>query len=115
MVVAPARAAMTDQMIAALTRSVGTSPPHSCSRIAFGRAWTAMTIALAAHVTDEALTDFLSVYNPIVRAARERFAWLPIPTFTFGVWLTGLAGLIVALLMLAPLAYRRSALTPILA
>ena len=37
------------------------------------------------------------------------------PTFTFGVWLTGLAGLIVALLMLAPLAYRRSALTLILA
>jgi hypothetical protein len=32
-----------------------------------------LSLALAAHVADEALTDFLAVYNPFVRSARERF------------------------------------------
>ncbi len=71
-----------------------------------GRAWLALTIVLAGHVADEALTDFLSVYNPIVRAARERLGWFPLPTFTFSVWLTGLAIAVACLLLLAPLAYR---------
>jgi hypothetical protein len=70
-----------------------------------GRAWLALTAVLAAHVTDEALTDFLSVYNPIVQAARERFGWFPMPTFEFGPWLTGLAILILVLAALSPLAY----------
>ena len=37
-----------------------------------GRAWLALTLVLAAHVADEAVTDFLSVYNPLVAAARQR-------------------------------------------
>jgi len=74
----------------------------------FGHAWVALTAALACHVADEALTDFLSTYNPIVRAARERFGWFPMPTFTFGVWLAGLCVLVVILLLLSPLAYRGS-------
>jgi hypothetical protein len=73
---------------------------------AFGRAWVAMTLALAAHVADEALTGFLSLYNPIVLSARERFGWFPMPTFTFLPWLAGLIALVVLLLLLAPLAYR---------
>ncbi len=73
----------------------------------FGHAWVALTAALACHVADEALTDFLSTYNPIVRAARERFGWFPMPTFTFGVWLAGLCVLVV-ILLLSPLAYRGS-------
>jgi hypothetical protein len=55
----------------------------------FGIAWLALCIAFAIHVADEALTDFLSVYNPAVRAIRARFPFLPLPTFTFRVWLTG--------------------------
>jgi hypothetical protein len=55
-----------------------------------GRAWVALSVTLGAHVADEALTDFLSVYNPLVLAARERFGWFPMPTFTFGIWLAGL-------------------------
>ena len=73
---------------------------------AFGHAWVALTLTLAAHVTDEALTDFLSVYNPIVTAARERFGWFPMPTFTFGPWLGGLIALILLLAALSPHAYR---------
>jgi hypothetical protein len=76
--------------------------------VSFGRAWMAMTFALAAHVTDEALTGFLSVYNPIVVAARDRFGWFPMRPFTFGVWLSGLVALIVVLMLFAPLAYRVS-------
>jgi len=72
----------------------------------FGRAWVALTVVLALHVADEALTDFLSVYNPIVRAARARFGWFPMPEFTFGVWLGGLCAVVILLLALSPLAYR---------
>ena len=71
-----------------------------------GRAWLALTLALAAHVADEATTDFLGVYNPLVRAARDRLGWFPMPTFTFGVWLGGLIALVVLLLAAAPVAYR---------
>lgn len=81
----------------------------------FGRAWVAMTVALAAHVADEALTDFLGVYNPLVLAARERVAWFPMPTFTFDVWISGLVFLIAILFGLSPLAYRGVWLTRLLA
>jgi hypothetical protein len=57
-----------------------------------------LVVALAIHVVDEALTDFLSFYNPLVLSIRERIAWFPMPTFTFGPWL---AGLVVALVVLA--------------
>lgn len=74
----------------------------------FGHAWVALSVVLGLHVLDEALTDFLSVYNPIVRAARERLGWFPMPEFTFGVWVTGLCLLVAVLLSLSPLAYRGS-------
>jgi hypothetical protein len=72
----------------------------------FGRAWIALAAALALHVADEALTDFLSVYNPAVRAIRERVPWLPLPTFSFAVWIAGLAGGVALLFALSPLAFR---------
>jgi hypothetical protein len=74
----------------------------------FGHAWVALTVTLAGHVADEAITDFLGVYNPIVRAARARIGWWPMPEFTFGAWLGGLSVLVVLLLALSPLAYRGS-------
>jgi hypothetical protein len=74
----------------------------------FGHAWILLTIVLASHVVDEALTGFLSVYNPIVREARTRIGWFPMPEFTFGVWLTGLSLLVILLLALTPFAYRGS-------
>jgi hypothetical protein len=72
----------------------------------FGFAWLALCVAFAVHVADEALTNFLSVYNPAVRAIRARFPFLPVPTFTFRVWLTGLVLAVLVLASLTPLAFR---------
>lgn len=79
-------------------------PPPGSRR--FGFAWVFLCVVLALHVTDEAATDFLSVYNPAVQAIRARFPVLPLPTFTFGVWLAGLSVGILLLLSLSPLAFR---------
>jgi hypothetical protein len=74
----------------------------------FGYAWIFLSAAIALHVADEAMTDFLSVYNPAVRAIRERLPFLPLPIFSFGVWLTGLCVGILLLFCLSPLAFRGS-------
>lgn len=71
-----------------------------------GLAWLALCLALTVHVVDEALTDFLSVYNPAVQAIRKRIPYLPLPTFTFEVWLAGLCLAVVVLLALSPFAFR---------
>ena len=56
----------------------------------FGIAWLLFALAVALHVTDEATHDFLTTYNASVHAIRARLPFLPIPTFTFAVWLIGL-------------------------
>lgn len=73
------------------------STPH----IRLFRAWVFLCLALALHVTDEATTGFLSVYNPTVIALRKNWAWLPLPVFRFDVWLAGLILAIAALLCLS--------------
>jgi hypothetical protein len=73
-----------------------------------GWAWVALCLALAVHVFDEAMTDFLSVYNPTVQAIRERLPFLPLPVFTFENWLAGLIIAISILLLLSPLAFQRA-------
>ena len=75
---------------------------------AFGPPWIALSLALAAHVADEAATDFLSVYNPAVSAIRARLPFLPLPVFTFEVWLAGLIAGIVLLFAATPFAFRGS-------
>lgn len=52
------------------------------------------------------MTDFLSVYNPTVLAIREQFPSLPLPVFTFQIWLSGLIGAVLLLLLLSPFAFR---------
>jgi phosphoglycerol transferase MdoB-like AlkP superfamily enzyme len=69
------------------------------------RAWVALALAVAAHVADEALTDFLSFYNPLVASVRDRVPWLPLPTFTFGIWLAGLILFVIILLALSVFVY----------
>jgi hypothetical protein len=80
-----------------------------------GWAWVLLCLALALHVLDEALTGFLSVYNPTVVAVRERLTYWPMPTFEFRNWL---AGLIVGILLLAALSpfvfHNRSWIRPVL-
>lgn len=66
------------------------------------RAWLTLVVILGLHVTDEALTDFLSVYNPIVLQLRAAWSWFPMPTFTFGPWLSGLIVLVIVLALLTP-------------
>lgn len=63
-------------------------------------AWVGLCLAFAIHVADEALTDFLSFYNPAVRSIRDRVPWLPLPAFSFEVWL---GGLIIAVIVLSSL------------
>lgn len=72
----------------------------------FGNAWIALCVAFALHVADEALTGFLSIYNPTVIALRQRYDWFPMPTFEFAGWLTGLSIALLILLLFSPFAFR---------
>lgn len=60
-------------------------------------AWIGLCAALAVHVADEALTDFLSIYNPTVVELRQRNPALPLPTFSFEMWLSLLVFAVFAL------------------
>jgi hypothetical protein len=64
--------------------------------------------ALALHVTDEALTGFLAMYNPTVLAVRAKLSFWPMPTFEFREWLAGLVVLTVLLSALSPFAFRNA-------
>lgn len=76
------------------------------SAMRLGSAWLGLCAALAVHVTDEALTNFLAVYNPAVLAIRRSVPWFPLPTFTFRVWLAGLIAGIGLLLFLSRYAFQ---------
>lgn len=71
-----------------------------------GVAWLALCASLMLHVADEALTGFLSVYNPSVLAIRQTVPWFPMPVFGFGEWLGGLIAANIVLLALTPFAFR---------
>ncbi len=63
-------------------------------------------MALAVHVADEALNDFLSIYNPVAQSIRDAVPWAPLPVFEFNTWLAALVGAVVALLAVSPFAFR---------
>jgi hypothetical protein len=67
-----------------------------------GVSWILLCVALATHILDEAITGFLSVYNPTIVAIRERVPWFRMPVFDFNVWLTGLIVANVLLVCLSP-------------
>jgi hypothetical protein len=82
-------------------------PPSNLNpNFKLGMAWVALCLALALHVADEALTGFLSVYNPTVQGLRERIGYWPMPTFEFRNWLTGLITAVLMLLALSPFVFR---------
>ncbi len=66
-----------------------------------GWAWLALCCALSLHVIDEASTGFLAVYNPTVKELRLLLPWLPLPTFRFDVWVSGLVAMILFLFLLS--------------
>ena len=70
-------------------------------------AWLLLVVALGAHVADEALNDFLALYNPAVDFLRDRLSYFPLPNLEFSGWLTGLVFAVVILLFLTPLANAR--------
>lgn len=70
--------------------------------------WITLCLVLAAHVVDEALNDFLALYNPVVAGLSERFPWSPFRTFTFEGWLSGLVIVVVVLLALSILVSKGS-------
>ena len=80
-----------------------TSPESRTRR--FGLAWLLFALSLGLHVTDEALTRFLTVYNPTVLELRSRVPWLRLPLFGFQEWLTTLSLAVGVLLLLTPVAY----------
>ena len=71
----------------------------------WGIAWIGLVLALALHVTDEALTGFLPLYNSTVESIRNTYPWVPLPTFIFPAWLGGLIIGVLALLALSPLVF----------
>ena len=67
-----------------------------------------LCLALALHVLDETLTNFLVVYNPTAMAIRGVAPWLPVPVFQFETWIAGLILLSIGLMALSPFAFRGS-------
>ncbi len=72
-----------------------------------GVAWVCLCFAFAVHVADEALMDFLSVWNPGVMKLKDTIPFLPLPTFSFEVWITGLILANIILFSLSPYAFRK--------
>ena len=65
-------------------------------------AWLLLVTALALHVLDEAMSDFLPFYNQSVINLREQLGFFPAPTFSFSIWL---GGLIIAIILLYLMTY----------
>ncbi len=72
-----------------------------------GWAWLLLCASLALHVADEALNDFLALYNPWVTRIRAETG-IPLPGFTFGEWISALLLAIVILSVLTPHAFRNA-------
>lgn len=70
-------------------------------------AWIILTLALTLHVLDEALNDFLSIYNPLVELINNRIAFTFFPIFSTMEWLTGLTIVIIILFGLSFFAYHK--------
>lgn len=71
----------------------------------WGRSWLLLCGAFGLHIVDEAVTNFLSLYNPAVEKIKESVPFLPLPTFTFESWITLLIGTVILLFFLSKFAY----------
>lgn len=68
--------------------------------------WIGLVLAFGLHVVDEAANDFLAFWNPLVESLRDRVRVLPLPTFSFRLWLGGLVGAVLLLLALSWFVHR---------
>ena len=64
-------------------------------------AWNLLTLAFALHFIDEALHDFLSIYNLEVGKLRDYLPSIPCPTLTFSTWMTVVVATIAVLFALS--------------
>ena len=63
---------------------------------------------------DEAVTDFLGIYNPAFQAIRERHPFIMLPIFSFNIWLSLLIFAVIALVGVSVLVWKgRWAMRPI--
>ena len=63
---------------------------------------------------DEAVTDFLGIYNPALHAIRERHPFIMLPTFSFNIWLSLLIFAVIALVGVSVFVWKgRWAMRPI--
>ena len=77
-------------------------PPN----FSLGIAWILFTLSVGLHITDEALTHFLSIYNPTVASLRQTLGWWPMPEFEFRTWLGGVIAFVIVLLLLTPFMFQ---------
>lgn len=70
--------------------------------------WLFLIVSLILHVIDEALNNFLDFYNPLVLKIKEHISFIPLPTFTFRIWISGLSIGVVLLLLMTPFIYDRN-------
>jgi hypothetical protein len=70
--------------------------------------WLLLIFSLILHVIDEALNNFLDFFNPMVLKIKEHISFIPLPTFTFKIWISGLSIGIVLLLLMTPFIYNRN-------
>jgi hypothetical protein len=65
----------------------------------WGWSWVALIVAWVIHIVDEIASDALAFYNPLIRSVSGREP-------TFGVWLSVLTIILIALCVMAPLVFR---------
>lgn len=79
---------------------------HSLLKNKNAAAWVLMISAVAIHVFDETVTDFLPFYNELALNLRGGVGFFPLPTFSFGAWLGGLIAAIIICFSLTPIVNR---------
>jgi hypothetical protein len=65
-----------------------------------------MISAISIHVLDEAVTDFLPLYNGVAVKLKESLGFSLLPIFSFEIWLGGLIAGIIICFLLTPLVNR---------
>jgi hypothetical protein len=81
-------------------------PMNGATPRSFAGPWLFLTASLAAHVFDEAVTGFLTVYNATVLALRQQWGWFRALTFSRGQFLFLMITTVVLCFALTPFAAR---------